>query len=72
MIEKILEARDEWDPPWKRQRRARGPPPELEIVPTTGDEPSELPPDVPGGEYSQLRPDAEDDFSQVPPGDDDE
>ena len=27
VIEKILRARGEWDPPWKRRRPARGPPP---------------------------------------------
>jgi hypothetical protein len=71
VIERILRCRGQWDPPWLRQRRARGPPTQLEIVAaTTRAEPSELPPDVAGDEYSQLRPDAEDDFSQLPPGDD--
>jgi len=27
VIEKILKARGQWDPPWSRPRRARGPPP---------------------------------------------
>ena len=27
VIERILRARGQWDPPWKRVRRARGPPP---------------------------------------------
>jgi hypothetical protein len=27
VIEKILRARGEWDPPWKRPRKIRGPPP---------------------------------------------
>ena len=27
VIEKILRARNEWDPPWKRPRKVRGPPP---------------------------------------------
>jgi hypothetical protein len=27
VIEKILRARGEWDPPWKRSRKVRGPPP---------------------------------------------
>jgi hypothetical protein len=58
-------------PPWLRQRRARGPPTQLEIVAATDDEHPQLPPDVAGDEYSQLRPDTEDDFSQLPPGDDD-
>ena len=29
VIEKILRARGEWDPPWLRPPRARGPPPAL-------------------------------------------
>jgi len=58
VIEKILRATGQWDPPWKRERRARGPPRQLEIV--THEE----------GEFSQLRPEVEDEFSQVPPGDD--
>jgi hypothetical protein len=28
VIEKILRSRGEWDPPWKRPRKTRGPPPE--------------------------------------------
>jgi hypothetical protein len=68
VIEKVLKARGAWDPPWLRQRRARGPPTQLEIVATTDDEHPQLPPDVTGDDYSQIRPDAEDDFSQVPPG----
>ena len=27
VIEKILRSRGEWDPPWKRARKVRGPPP---------------------------------------------
>ncbi len=34
VIEKILRARGQWDPPWRRGRRARGPPPGAE--PLTG------------------------------------
>ncbi len=30
VIERILKSRGAWDPPWKRQRRARGPPKEIE------------------------------------------
>ena len=33
VIERILKARGEWDPPWKRERRARGPPKQLELAP---------------------------------------
>ena len=33
VIERILKSRGDWDPPWKRERRARGPPKELELVP---------------------------------------
>jgi hypothetical protein len=29
VIEKILRARNEWDPPWKRSRKVRGPPPSI-------------------------------------------
>ena len=32
-IERILKSRGEWNPPWKQERRARGPPNELELVP---------------------------------------
>ena len=32
IIERILKSRGEWDPRWKRQRRARGPPKEFELV----------------------------------------
>ena len=32
VIERILKCRGQWDPPWKRERRARGPPKELEVV----------------------------------------
>ena len=31
VIERILRARGEWDPPWKRESRARGPPKQREI-----------------------------------------
>ena len=30
IIERILKSRGAWNPPWKRQRRARGPPKEIE------------------------------------------
>ena len=33
VIERILKCRGQWDPPWKRERRARGPPEELKVVP---------------------------------------
>jgi hypothetical protein len=33
VIEAILRARGEWDPPWKRERKARGPPPGLVLCP---------------------------------------
>jgi hypothetical protein len=29
VIEKILKSRGEWDPPWKRARKVRGPPPAI-------------------------------------------
>ncbi len=45
--------RGEWDPPWKRQRRARGPPPEREIFTTVLDE-----------EFSQIPPEDEEDLNQ--------
>ena len=28
-----MKSRGAWNPPWKRQRRARGPPKQLELVP---------------------------------------
>ncbi len=51
VIERILRWRGEWDPPWKRQRRARGPPPEREIFTTVLDE-----------EFSQIPPEDEEDL----------
>ena len=30
VIERILKSRGEWNPPWKQERQARGPPKELE------------------------------------------
>ncbi len=46
VIERILRWRGEWDPPWKRQRRARGPPPEREIFTTVlVEEFSQIPPE---------------------------
>jgi len=38
VIERILKARGEWDPPWKRPRRARGPPPGDPSTPPVGGE----------------------------------
>lgn len=32
VMERILKSRGAWDSPWKRQRRARGPPKELELA----------------------------------------
>jgi len=32
VIERILKSRGEWDPPWQQERRARGPPKDLELV----------------------------------------
>ena len=59
VIEKILKSREEWDPPWKRQRRARGPPRRLETITPEVDE------------FSQVGPNSVDEFSQLPPGGDD-
>ena len=59
VIEKILRARGEWDPPWTRERRARSPPRQLEMFSTVFDE-----------EYSQVRPESEEEFNQDPPGSD--
>ena len=44
VIEKILWARREWDPPWKKTRPARGPPTHGKSIATTD-------------EYSQVSPD---------------
>jgi hypothetical protein len=41
-IEKILRARGEWDPPWKRSRKVRGPPPS---TPTSRDRGHDHPPE---------------------------
>jgi hypothetical protein len=57
VIERILRWRGEWDPPWKRQRRVRAPPPEAEIFTT-----------VSGEELSQIPFQEEEDLSQDPPG----
>jgi len=57
VIEKILRARGEWDPPWKRERKARGPPRQLEMFSTAIDE-----------DYSQLVPESEEEFNQDPLG----
>jgi hypothetical protein len=56
VIEKILKATGQWNPPWKRQRRARGPPPKLQVLGAADQDGSE------------LRPEAEDDFNQLVPG----
>ncbi len=61
VIEKILRARGEWDPPWSRERRARGPPAEPESFSTVEQE-----------NYSQLSAECEDEFNQDPPGATDE
>ena len=53
VIEKILRARNEWDPPWTRQRRARSPPRQLEMCSDEVDE-----------ECSQLRPETDEEFDQ--------
>ncbi len=78
VIERILRARGQWDPPWKRERRARGPPRQLEIVFSSSSSSSSSPQDElsqPGAseeEYSQARPQTEDEFSQVAHGSDEE
>jgi hypothetical protein len=57
LIERILRARGEWDPPWKRERKARGPPPPTGLVFRAA---------VPTADegFSQVRPEAQDDFDQ--------
>ncbi len=58
VIEKILKHRREWDPPWRRQRRARAPPPpQTETFSTVLDE-----------EFSQISPEGEEDLNQDPLG----
>jgi len=57
-IEKILKAMGRWAPPWKRTRRARGPPPAPQ--PSTTD-----------ADGSQLGPEIDQDFNQLVPGADD-
>ena len=59
VIEKILRARGERDPPWTRERRARSPPRQLEMFSTVLDE-----------EYSQVRPESEEEFNEDPSGSD--
>ena len=55
VIERILRARDEWDPPWLRERRVRGPPRQLELF----DDPDEC---------SQVVPESNEEFNQDPGG----
>ena len=57
VFEKILRARGEWDPPWKRQRKARGPPRQLESFQSALDD-----------EHSQLAPETAEEFNQDPLG----
>ncbi|MGH9895382.1 MAG: hypothetical protein ACREA0_26035, partial [bacterium] len=57
VIEKILRHLGLWDPPWTRQRRARGPPLQKQIFTSVIDE-----------ELSQLPPQEEEDLSQDPQG----
>jgi len=52
-IERILKSRGAWDPPWKRQQRARGPPKELELAP---DESEFVPQDDDEFEFNQEPP----------------
>jgi hypothetical protein len=59
VIQRILRHLGLWDPPWKRQRRARAPPPAIDTSTTLFDE-----------EFSQLPPQEEEDLSQDPPGPD--
>jgi len=59
VIERILRARGEWDPPWRRERQARGPPRQTEMFTTVLDE-----------EYSQIVPESEEELNQDPPGGD--
>lgn len=53
VIERILRQRNQWDPPWQRERRARGPPRQREFF---------------QGEDSQLPAVEEEDVSQDVPG----
>ena len=55
VIKRILESRGEWDPPWLRERRARGPPRQTEIF------------SAEDYEFSQVPPEGEEEFSQLPP-----
>jgi len=55
IIERILKSRDAWDPPWRQERRARGPPKaiekQLELVP----------------DESEFASQDDDEFNQDPP-----
>jgi hypothetical protein len=55
LVEKILKARHQWDPPWKRVRKAREPPTPLETAPVEA--PLDLDSSCDNKEY----------FNQVPP-----
>ena len=75
VIEKILRCRGEFDPPWRRERRARGPPDRsgaggCDVLDAL--EYAQLGPEVAEEDCSQLAPeDAEDQYSQLPPSEDD-
>ncbi len=64
VIERILRARDEWDPPWRRERRARGPPKQREIFTAEDYEFSQV---APESEEEFSPPESEEEFSQLPP-----
>ena len=55
-IERILRARGEWNPPWQRAEKIRGPPRQLEFE---------------EAEFSQERPASSDEFDQTLPFEDD-
>ena len=57
VIETILKARGQWDPPWKRVRRARGPPTPQPTDPHEAQEQAQ-----PSNAQEEF-------FNQVPPGD---
>jgi hypothetical protein len=57
VIEKILKSIGKWDPPWKRERKIRGPPRQLEIFSQ-----EEL--------FSQELLASEDEFDQTTPAED--
>jgi hypothetical protein len=69
IIEKILRHTGQWDPPWLRKRKARGPPPARFSSSTEGRRP-DLPDPDPGFDFPDRQPTDEDYMVDAPASDD--